>query len=185
MRAQQRRVEQVDHAQASTLHLVFVGRSDPAGGCTDLDAARSIFCRKLDHTVIGKNHLRPIGDEKPAAHIEARLLQPIDFFQERYGIEHDSVADHAAARLPQHATRDELQNKLLAGNDDGVSGIMSAGIARDHIKIFREHIHDLAFTLVAPLGAYYDCCVAFFQPDTPNSDVLKTHTCSSHGAKLS
>ena len=33
-----------------------------------------------------------------------------------------------------------------------MSGIMAAGVARDHIKALGENIDDLTFTFIAPLG---------------------------------
>src|SRR5437763_7450484 len=38
---------------------------------------------------------------------------------------------------------------------------MSAGIARHHRKILREHVHNLALALVAPLRADDDCRLRF------------------------
>ena len=35
---------------------------------------------------------------------------------------------------PQHAARNQLQHELLARDDDRVSGIVAAGIARHHVE---------------------------------------------------
>ena len=59
---------------------------------------------------------------------------------------------------PQHAAGHQLQDKLLPADDDGVPGIVPAGVARDHIERAREHIDNLALAFIAPLGAKYDCC---------------------------
>ena len=43
--------------------------------------------------------------------------------------------------------------------DHGMTGVGPALIADDHIGIARQHVHDLAFSLVAPLGSDdHQCC---------------------------
>src|SRR3954467_5431658 len=94
--------------------------------------------------------------------LHAHGLQAVYFFHERKWVKHHTVADDGFAAFAQHTAGNELQDKLFALDDDGVSSIVSAGVARDAIKILREHVNDLALTLIAPLGADNDYCVAFF-----------------------
>ena len=56
----------------------------------------------------------------------------------------------------QNAARDELQDELLAADDDGVAGVVTAGVAGDDVELFAEDVDDLAFAFVAPLGAEND-----------------------------
>jgi hypothetical protein len=56
-----------------------------------------------------------------------------------------------------------LQHEALAINDDGVSGIMPAGVSGHDGESFREHVDNLALALVSPLGADYDRSLAFLQ----------------------
>ena len=81
-------------------------------------------------------------------------------FMKANGIEHHAVADDAAAAFAQHAAGNQLQDELLAVDGDGVSGVVSAGIARHDLEALGEHVNDLAFALVAPLGADDHCCLA-------------------------
>jgi hypothetical protein len=37
-----------------------------------------------------------------------------------------------------------------------MAGVVTALIARDDVEVFGKQINDLAFSFVAPLGAYYD-----------------------------
>jgi hypothetical protein len=46
-----------------------------------------------------------------------------------------------------------MQNVFLAADDDGVSRIVPALVAGYHVKAVRQKINNLAFALVAPLGA--------------------------------
>src|SRR5580692_5225392 len=103
--------------------------------------------------MVGKNDLRAIGDEKIAVHFDARSTQRCDLFQKSQRIDDHAIADHARALRPQYSPRNQLQNKFLAIDDDGMSGIVSAGVARHHRKSPREYIDNLPLALVAPLRA--------------------------------
>ena len=41
-------------------------------------------------------------------------------------------------------------------NDDGVAGVVAAGVARDDVEFFAEDVNDFAFAFVAPLGSEDD-----------------------------
>ena len=79
--------------------------------------------------MVGKNDLRAVGDEKVAVHFHAGSAQGSDFLQERQRIEHHAIADDAGAFGPQNAAGYELQDEFLAVDDDGVSGVVAAGVA--------------------------------------------------------
>src|ERR1044072_2154394 len=49
--------------------------------------------------------------------------------------------------------RDQLEFERLSTRDHGVTGIIATRVAYDHIGLAPEYIHELAFSLVAPLGA--------------------------------
>ena len=70
-------------------------------------------------------------------------------------IEHHAVADDAFAAGAQHAAGNELEHELLAADDDGVAGVMAAGVARHGGEPLAEHVHNFALALVAPLGAQH------------------------------
>ena len=55
------------------------------------------------------------------------------------------------------------KHEPLSINDDGVPGVVSAGVARHNGESFREHVDDLALAFVSPLGADYDGSLAFLQ----------------------
>ena len=157
VRLEQRSVEQVDDAQPAARHLVFVGRADAAAGGADLLAAGRALGGELDHAVIGQDDLGAVGDEELVVDLDAQIAQAFDFIEERDGIEHHAVADDAFAPRPQHAAGDELENELLAADDDGVPCVVATSIACDGGKPFAQHVHNLAFALVAPLGAQHYC----------------------------
>ena len=71
-------------------------------------------------------------------------------------VEHDAVADDAFAAGAEDAAGDELQDKLLAVDDDGVAGVVAAGVAGDDVELFAEDVDDLALAFIAPLGSKDD-----------------------------
>src|SRR6202165_4632909 len=101
--------------------------------------------------MVGKNDLRAVRDEKIAAHFPARSAQGSNFLQEGQRINHHSVANDTGALGTQNAARHELQDKLFPVDDDGVSGIVAAGVASYHRKSLGEHVDNLALALIAPL----------------------------------
>jgi len=160
MRLEQLLVEQVGDTKPATTHLVFVSGTDSARGGANLYSSGCVFSGEFHHAVVGKYHVRAIGDEEIAVDLDAGLAQRTHFFHESERIEDDAVADDSLAALAQDAARNELQNEFLAVNSNGVSGVVSAGITRHNAEVIGEHIDDLAFALVTPLGAYYHRCLA-------------------------
>ena len=171
VRLEQTAVEQVDDPQAAAMHLVFVRGTDAAAGGADLLPSGSVLRGQLDHAVVGKNHLRAVGDKELLIDVDPQVAELADFFQKGQGVEHYAVADHGTAVRAQNTARDQLQNELLSADDDSMSGIVTAGIARDDGKSIGENVDDLSFSLVAPLGAQYHCCLG--------SHVLQSISCGA------
>ena len=156
MGTQQRSVEEIGDAKAPASHFVFVGGADAARSGADFYAAWSVFRAELHHAVVGQNDLCAVGDEEVAIDFYSRGAEGGDFFQEGDRVDDDSVADDADALGAQDAARDELKNKFLAVDDDGVSGVMAAGVTRDYGESFGEYVDNFPFALVAPLGSHDD-----------------------------
>src|SRR5437899_7981662 len=108
-----------------------------------------------------------IADEQAVIHLHAVITQSGDFFKKCDEIENYTVSDYAAASRTQHATRDQLQDKFFAVDDDCVPGIVASGVASHDGKILRQNIDDLAFAFVTPLGADDDRSSSFSQMPTP------------------
>src|SRR5271168_531283 len=155
MRLQQTAIEQVDHAQAAAMHLVFIRRTDAPAGGADLLPSGSILRRQLDHAMVGQNHLRAVGDKKLLIDVDPQVAQLADLFKESQWVQHHAIADDRPAVRTQNTARDQLQDELLAPDDDGMSSIVTAGIARYNSKPIGKNVDDLSFSLIAPLGAQY------------------------------
>ena len=105
--------------------------------------------------MVGQDDLRAVGDEQTPVDIEAGLAHAVDFIQEINGIEHHAVADDAFAVGANDAAGNELQDELVLADDDGVPGVMPAGVARYGTEALAQHVDYLSFALVAPLGAQH------------------------------
>ncbi len=137
------------------MHLVFVRGTDAAAGGADLLPSGSILRRQLDHAMVGQDHLGAIGDEKLLIDVDPQVAQLADFLKEGQRVEHHPVADDGTAVRTQNSARDQLQNEFLPADDDRMSGVVTARIARHHRKPLGKNVDDLSLSLVAPLGAQY------------------------------
>ena len=81
------------------------------------------------------------------------LAEIFDFGDQRGGIDHRAGADNGLLFRAQNAAGNQLQHEAVAVEDDGVAGVVSAGVARGVIKRLSQAIDDFAFPFVAPLGA--------------------------------
>ena len=84
--------------------------------------------------MVGEDYVRPVADKEIAVNLHAGLAKRIDFLHECERIENYTVTDDTTAAGPQHATRNELQDELLPLNCDGMSRVVSAGIARNNAE---------------------------------------------------
>ena len=123
------------------MHFVFVGRPNAATRGSDFGPTGSVLGGEFDHAVVGQDDLGSVGNEELT----------VDR-QESHRVKHDTIADHSLALRPEDTTGDELQDELATADDDGVPGIVAAGVARNHIEAFRQNVNDFAFALVTPLG---------------------------------
>ncbi len=137
------------------MHLVFVGGTDAAAGGADLLPPGSILRRQLDHAMVRQDHLSAIGDKKLLVDVHPQLAQLADFFKKGHRVEHHAVADHGMAVRPQNPAWDQLQDELLAVNDDCMAGVVAAGITGHDRKSVGKNVDDLSLSLVAPLGTQY------------------------------
>jgi len=106
---------------------------------------------------VNRQHERRVfGDRQVVRrHLQPELRHSRDFGEQRFRIERNAVADHAA--LAAHdAARQQRELVRLPADDERVTGVVTAVIARDDIGPCRQPIHDPPLAFVAPLGAYHD-----------------------------
>src|SRR5689334_19207926 len=81
VRAHEVEIEEIGDTESAASHFVFVCRTDTARSSADLDASWRVLGGELDHSVIGKNDLGAIGDEKIAVDLDASFAERFDFFE--------------------------------------------------------------------------------------------------------
>ena len=100
-----------------------------------------------DQWGIFRNHQRFRRDRDPLP------TQARNFLNQMPWIQHNTVADHAQLAAAHDARRQQAQLENFAINHQRMACVVTALEARDHIGTFGQPIHDLAFSLVSPLGA--------------------------------
>ena len=153
--AQDLLVQQVLHADADARVLVHVARADAAAGGADLVLAELLLVGAVQQQVVRHDEVGVAADAQVVA-ADAAPAQGLDLAEEDVRVDDDAVADDAGLGLVEDARRDEVELELLAVPDDGVAGVVAALEARDHVGLLGQQVGDLAFALVAPLGADND-----------------------------
>ena len=109
--------------------------------------------------------------------VHALCRQAVDLVGESPRIDDNAVADDRKLSGPDHAGRQEAQLEGRAVDDEGVARIVAALEAHDDLGARRQPVDDLAFALVAPLGADY--CDIRHDPSRPAPLQLPART--GHG----
>ena len=152
------RINQVADAQADAGGLVAVSGADAALGGADLVFALEHFAGAVQLAMIREHDVRRLAEHKILRRdLDAVFLEAFHFADEADGVEHDAVADDAQLVFAQDAGRDKVKHGLLAIDDDGVTGVVAAGVADDDFRRLGEDVDDFAFAFVAPLGTDQNC----------------------------
>ena len=125
------RVAQIGDANAAARNLVFVGRTDAAAGGADGLAAGSLLAGLIQGDVVRHDQRRGRADLEARTHFDAAGLEFGDFLLQRAGVQHDAVADQAQRVVAQDAGGNQVQDGLLAVDDEGVAGVVAALEADD------------------------------------------------------
>ena len=67
-----------------------------------------------------------------------------------------SVADHADLLRMEDACGNQMQNVLLAVDNDGMTGVVPSLITGNNVEVRRQKIDYLPLSFVTPLGADYN-----------------------------
>ncbi|MBB5883490.1 hypothetical protein GGR71_000516 [Xanthomonas sp. F1] len=102
--------------------------------------------------VVRHDQRRGRRDLQARTHFHAGGLQLLDLLAQRGRGDHHAVADQAQRVGAQDAGRDQVQDGLLAVDDEGVAGIVAALETHDGADFLGEQIDDLALAFIAPLG---------------------------------
>ena len=98
-----------------------------------------------------------LGDlERVRRHLDALPADLLDLVDEVIRVEHDAVADDRELAWTDDARGQQRELEHLAVDHQRVAGVVAALEADDDIGADRQPVDDLAFPLVAPLGADHD-----------------------------
>ena len=141
----------VSDTDAAAAGFVFVGRADAAIGGADGGAVLARLRHLLHQPVEREYHVRAIRDAQLPANVDAVRFKRSHLLNQRGQVHHHAVANYGLHARAQNAARDQLENKFLFTDVNGMAGIMPALVARDNVKVFGEKVDNLAFSFVAPL----------------------------------
>ena len=152
---EQVRVGKVTGADAATVHLVLVARADASAGGADLGVpGLGGFARAVHAAVVRHDDVGLRADHQPAGgHVNALGVQLVQFLAEDDRVQDHAVADEALLARMKDTRGDEVQDALLAVDHQGVPRVVAALETDDGVRALGEHVDDLAFALVSPLGA--------------------------------
>jgi hypothetical protein len=102
--------------------------------------------------MIGQDKMGVVADNEMIGDHSAMGFELRLFLQEGLGPEDDAVSDDTQLPRVKDARRNEMEDKFLAVEINSVTGIVSSLVAGDDVKRGRQQVHDLPFSLVAPLG---------------------------------
>ncbi len=148
-------LDQVDKTNAAPADLVFVGRADATPGGADLAVAGTLLPGDVDRLVVGHDDVDVAVDHQLAVLLEvAFLLQVGDLLEKDLRVENHAVANDAALALMEDARRNQVQDGFFVADHQGVAGIVAALEAYHIIGVLGVDVNNLAFALIAPLGAH-------------------------------
>jgi hypothetical protein len=80
-------------------------------------------------------------------------FKTINFGEESWHINHNTVANDWCDMLIKNPRRNELQGVLLSTNNNRVASIVPTLVASDHRILSGKKVDDLGFAFIAPLGS--------------------------------
>ena len=93
------------------------------------------------------------GDEQAILDVDACGFEFVDLLEQRFGRQHDAIADVARDARAHDARRNQAQDGFLAADDQRVTGVVTALEANDALRVVRQPVDDLALAFITPLGA--------------------------------
>ena len=144
-------VEQIGHPHPATTRLGLVRGPDALPRGSDLAVGRRLR-RPVERLVIREHDVRARAHTDAPQRLQPALDQFVDLPEELREIDHDAVAEEAALVAVEDPGRHLVQDEMLVPGVHGVARVRAPLVARDHVDVGRQHVHDLALPLVAPLA---------------------------------
>ena len=148
-------IGQISNAHRPATHFVFIGRADATTGGADLGSLRGRFLAgtiqlamdRQDQRRVFRDHQRLWRD------LDALLTHGRDLFDQMPWVQHHTIADDRQLATAHNTRRQRVQLIDLAVDHEGMARVMAPLESCDDVSALAEPIDDLAFSLIAPLGA--------------------------------
>ena len=114
---------------------------------------KRVIPRLIERDMVWQDDRAGLADTHSTARINATFRQHIEFFEQCAGRQHHTVTDQTADILTQDAGRDQMQDGLFTLDNQGVTSIVATLKAHHRVGLVGQQIDNLAFALIAPLGA--------------------------------
>ena len=153
---ERRLVDKVAHSKPTAPDFLLIGRTDSPTGRPDLGAPTArILTQAINHLMEGKNHVSPVGNPKLAVILEETpILQATDLTEEHRRVDDHSVPDDTGLAPMKDSRGDQVKNRLLSPDHQGVPRVVSTLKAHNQVRPLGQKVDKLALALVAPLGTY-------------------------------
>lgn len=164
---------QVLDTKCASSNFVFVSRTNATTCCSYFFSPLVLACSLSSHVdgyVKGQNEWAGFAYSKARSNLNPSFFQAFYFFKQLGNRQHDTIADVAFDARPHDATRNQVQGRLDAIDDQSVTCIVPALETNNTLGAFCKPINQLSLAFITPLGAYNDYVPTFgcfhFKPDS-------------------
>ena len=141
---------EIGDPNAASPVLILVRWADAASSGAELLA---LLARGVEQLVIRQNQMGPIRDEEPSRGVDTALVQAIELGEKVLRLQDHPVADYAGNAGMQNPGGNLPQDELGVADDYSMPGIRPTLVAHHQVGALCQHIHQLAFPFVTPLGS--------------------------------
>ena len=149
-------VPQVAGADAASRHFFRVGGSDAPPRGADFLGAQTGFAGAVKDAVLRQDHVGLFADEELPLNLETVPFDLVDFLHKPHKVHHHAVADDAHHRIMEDTGGNQVQDVLLAVDDNGMARVVAPLIARNHVHLRGHVVHDFSLSFISPLATYDD-----------------------------
>ena len=96
------------------------------------------------------------ADAQPRTHFNTLSFQLRNFLEEMVNRQHDAVADIAFHAGAHHPTRNQIQCRFNAIDDQRMASVVPTLKANHALRQLGEPVDQLALALIAPLSAHHN-----------------------------
>jgi hypothetical protein len=140
------------NSNANASSLIGIRRSDALQSRADLVVSQVALRDCVPRLMPWENELGLARDRQFGTRNTARF-KTINFGEESWHINHNTVANDWCDVVVQNARWNELQRILLGTDDHRVASVVSTLVTSDHRILSGKKVDDLCFAFIAPLGS--------------------------------